>query len=86
METRIQKSRSLSSLVDNNDIEVDEPQKQTIGIPKIFRRKSLDLTKINIDSDDENEEDDYAHHHHQLMPIIKISQYNSTNGLNILHQ
>ena len=54
-----------------------------IGIPKIFRRKSLDLTKINIDSDEEKEEEEYTHHHHhQLMPVIKISQYNSTNGLN----
>ena len=56
-----------------------------IGIPKIFRRKSLDLTKIKTDSDDEKEED-YTEYHHQLMPVIKISQYNSTNGLNILHQ
>jgi len=56
-----------------------------IGIPKIFRRKSLDLTKINIDSDEEKEEEEYTPHH-QLMPVIKISQYNSTNGLNILHK
>ena len=56
-----------------------------IGIPKIFRRKSLDLTKINIDSDEEKEEEEYTPHH-QLMPVIKISQYNSTNVLNILHK
>lgn len=82
-ETSSQKCRSLSNLVNINEKDVDEQQKQTFGVPKNFRRKSLDLTKINIDSDEEKEED--STHYQQLMPVIKISQYNSTNGLNILH-
>ena len=70
-----------------NDIDVDnEQQKQMVnielGIPKIYRRKSIDLTKINIDSDGEKEE--YTQYKQLNMPVIKISQYNSTNGLNII--
>ena len=80
-ETTSQKSRSLSNLVIINEIDVNEHQKQMFGIPKNIRRKSLDLTKINIDSDEEKVEE-----YQQLMPVIKISQYNSTNGLNILHK
>ena len=71
-----------------NEIDVDnEWQNQLVnielGIPKILRRKSLDLSKINIDSEEEKVEDTQ---YKQLMPVIKISQYNSTNGLNILYQ
>lgn len=81
-ETSCQKSRSLSNLVNIHKIDVDEQQKQMFGIAKNFRRKSLDLTKISIDSDEEKEKE--STHYQQLMPEIKISQYNSTNGLNIL--
>ena len=81
-ETNCQKSRSLSNLVNIHKIDVDEQQKQMFGIAKNFRRKSLDLTKISIDSDEEKEKE--STHYQQLMPEIKISQYNSTNGLNIL--
>ena len=87
-ETTNQKSRSLTTLVNINEIDVDnEWQKQLVnielGIPKILRRKSLDLSKINIDSEEEKEEYTQCK---RLMPVIKISQYNSTNGLNILNQ
>ena len=87
-ETTNQKSRSLTTLVNINEIDVDnEWHKQLVnielGIPKILRRKSLDLSKINIDSDEEKEEYTQCK---QIMPVIKISQYNSTNGLNILNQ
>ena len=75
-------------MVNINEIDVDnEWQNQLVnielGIPKILRRKSLDLSKINIDSEEEKVEDTQ---YKQLMPVIKISQYNSTNGLNILYQ
>ena len=84
-ETTYQKSRSLTNLSKINEIDVDnEPQEQIVnielGIPKIFRRKSFDLTKINIESDVEKEE--YTQYKQLNMPVIKISQYNSTNGLN----
>ena len=81
-ETSCQKSRSLSNLVNIHKMEDDSEQNKMFGIPKNFRRKSLDLTKINIDSDEEKEKE--STHYQQLMPEIKISQYNSTNGLNIL--
>ena len=75
-------------MVNINEIDVDnEWQNQLVnielGIPKILRRKSLDLSKINIDSEEEKVENTQ---YKQLMPVIKISQYNSTNGLNILYQ
>ena len=82
-----QNSRSLTNLAKINEIDIDNGwQKQVanieLGIPKIFRRKSFDLTKINIESEVEKEE--YSQYKQLNMPEIKISQYNSTIGLNII--
>ena len=82
-ETNVERSRSLSNLAEDNGADGNEEQNRIINIQRIFKRKSIDLSNINLDSDEEGEE--YTKHQ-QLMPVITISQYNSTNGLNILHK
>ena len=59
----------------------DEDCGEMIETPKITRRRSIDVSKI--DSSESNDDDNEPTINNMtLMPIIRISQYSSTSNLN----